>query len=167
MTFLHKLAHRLARLRGRLTGVALTLLATTLVGSCEKPLATDSGTNEVAQFTVFPRTMTLRTGQTADFMAVALASTGDTVAVAVTWNAASGAIMDTSSNGGRHYGKYKAGTDTGTVKLIATAHPGSLSDTATVANVVRRAACRATMRFSACLSAVTSRQPVNRTATGV
>ena len=133
MTFLHKLSHRLARLRGRLTGVALTLLATTLVGSCEKPLATDSGTNEVAQFTVFPRTMTLRTGQTADFMAVALASTGDTVAVAVTWNAASGAIMDTSSNGGRHYGKYKAGTDTGTVKLIATAHPGNMSDTATVA----------------------------------
>src|SRR5437660_470951 len=133
MTFLHRPAHRLARLRGRLTGVALTLLATTLVGSCEKPLATDSGTNEVAQFTVFPRTMTLRTGQTADVMAVALASSGDTVAVAVTWNAASGAIMDTSSNGGRHYGKYKAGTDTGTVKLIATAHPGNMSDTATVA----------------------------------
>ena len=134
MTFLHKLAHRLARLRGRLTGVALTLLATALVGSCEKPVGlTDSGTSEVAQFAVYPHTMTLRTGQTADFMAVALASTGDTVSVAVTWSATSGAIMDTSSNGGRHYGKYKAGSDTGKVKLIATGHPGNVSDTATVA----------------------------------
>ena len=134
MTFLHKLAHRLARLRGRLAGVALTLLATALVGSCEKPVGiTDSGTNEVAQFTVYPHTMTLRTGQTADFMAVALASTGDTVSVAVTWSATSGAIMDTSSKGGRHYGKYKAGSDTGKVTLIATGHPGNVSDTATVA----------------------------------
>jgi len=134
MTFLHKLAHRLARLRGRLAGVALTLLATALVGSCEKPVGiTDSGTNNVAQFAVYPHTMTLRTGQTADFMAVALASTGDTVSVAVTWSATSGAIMDTSSNGGRHYGKYKAGSDTGKVKLIATGHPGNVSDTATVA----------------------------------
>ena len=134
MTFLHKLAHRLARLRGRLAGVALTLLATALVGSCEKPVGiTDSGTNNVAQFVVYPHTMTLRTGQTADFMAVALASTGDTVSVAVTWSATSGAVMDTSSNGGRHYGKYKAGSDTGKVKLIATGHPGNVSDTATVA----------------------------------
>src|SRR5437660_5792274 len=134
MTFLHKLAHRLARLRGRLTGVALTLLATALVGSCERPVGiTDAGTSGVAQFTVYPHTMTLRTGQTADFMAVALASTGDTVGVAVTWSATSGAIMDTSSKGGRHYGKYKAGSDTGKVKLIATGHPGNVSDTATVA----------------------------------
>src|SRR2546429_6017806 len=134
MTFLHKLAHRLARLRGRLAGVALTLLATALVGSCEKPVGiTDSGTNNVAQFAVYPHTMTLRTGQTADFMAVALASTGDTVSVAVTWSATSGAIMDTSSNGGRHYGKYKAGSDTGKGKLIPTGHPGNVSDTATLA----------------------------------
>jgi len=134
MTFLHKLAHRLARLKGGRTGVALTLLATAIVGACEKPLAmTDSGTSEVAQFTVYPHTMTLRTGQTADFMAVALASSGDTVAVAVTWSAARGAIMDTTSKGGRHYGTYKAGPDTGKVKLIATAQPGNLSDTATVA----------------------------------
>src|SRR2546430_7040690 len=83
MTFLHKLAHRLARLRGRLAGVALTLLATALVGSCEKPVGiTDSGTNNVAQFAVYPHTMTLRTGQTADFMAVAPARTRDTRSVA-------------------------------------------------------------------------------------
>src|SRR5207302_1397111 len=113
---------------------ALTLLATAIVGACEKPLAmTDSGTSEVAQFTVYPHTMTLRTGQTADFMAVALASSGDTVAVAVTWSAARGAIMDTTSKGGRHYGTYKAGPDTGKVKLIATAQPGNVSATATVA----------------------------------
>src|SRR5207237_5864322 len=99
-TSLHKRAHRRARLKGGRTGVALTLLATAIVGACEKPLAmTDSGTSEVAQFTVYPHTMTLRTGQTADFMAVALASSGDTVAVAVTWSAARGAIMDTTSKG--------------------------------------------------------------------
>src|SRR5205823_7151815 len=57
------------------------------VQTCALPILTvitGSGTIEVALFTVYPHSMTLRTGQTADFMAVALASSGDTVAVAVT-----------------------------------------------------------------------------------
>src|SRR2546429_5495598 len=113
MTFLHKLAHRLARLRGRLAGVALTLLATALVGSCEKPVGiTDSGTNNVAQFAVYPHTMTLRTGQTADFMAVALPSTRDTASVAGTRSAPPGAPLGNRSKRGRPHDEVKARSPT-------------------------------------------------------
>src|SRR5256885_9352768 len=44
----------------------------------------------------------------------------------------SGAITDTASNGGRHYGHYKAGSDTGTFKVVATGHPGGKTADATV-----------------------------------
>src|SRR5207302_119598 len=123
MTFLHKLSHRLARLRGRLTGVALTLLATTLVGSCEKPLATDSGTNEVAQFTVFPGNMsdtatvavtlppvsavsvsppsaTVSVGQTAQLTATPKDASGTPLSGrAVTWSSSDTTIARVSGSG--------------------------------------------------------------------
>src|SRR5439155_1358626 len=58
---------------------------------------------------------------------------GDTAAAAVTWSATSGSITDTSTKGGRHYGKFKAGSDTGREKVIARGQATNLADTATEA----------------------------------
>jgi len=134
MTFMHKLSCRLALLKDRVVAVSPALLAAAVVFACERPVQlTDTGSGTVAQLLVYPKSMTVRTGQTADFMAVALTSAGDTAAAAVTWSATSGSITDTSTKGGRHYGKYKAGPDTGRVKVIARGQGSNLSDTATVA----------------------------------
>src|SRR5438094_948403 len=134
MTFKHKLSARLALMKDRVVAVSAVLLAAAVVFACERPvLLTDTGSGTVAQLLVYPKSMTIRTGQTADFMAVALTSTGDTAAAAVTWSATSGSITDTSTKGGRHYGRYKAGPDTGKVKVIARGQGNNLADTATVA----------------------------------
>ncbi len=131
---MHKLSCRLALLKDRMVAVSPALLAAAVVFACERPVQlTDTGSGTVAQLLVYPKSMTVRTGQTADFMAVALTSAGDTAAAAVTWSATSGSITDTSTKGGRHYGKYKAGPDTGRVKVIARGQGSNLSDTATVA----------------------------------
>ncbi len=131
---MHKLSCRLALLKDRVVAVSPALLAAAVVFACERPVQlTDTGSGTVAQLLVYPKSMTVRTGQTADFMAVALTSAGDTAAAAVTWSATSGSITDTSTKGGRHYGKYKAGPDTGRVKVIARGQGSNLSDTATVA----------------------------------
>ena len=133
MTFMHKLSCRLALLKDRVVAVSPVLLAAAVVFACERPVQlTDTGSGTVAQLLVYPKSMTVRTGQTADFMAVALTSAGDTAAAAVTWSATSGSITDTSTKGGRHYGKYKAGPDTGRVKVIARGQATNLADTASV-----------------------------------
>jgi uncharacterized protein YjdB len=134
MTFMHKLSCRLALLKDCVVAVSPALLAAAVVFACERPVQlTDTGSGTVAQLLVYPKSMTVRTGQTADFMAVALTSAGDTAAAAVTWSATIGSITDTSTKGGRHYGKYKAGPDTGRVKVIARGQGSNLADTATVA----------------------------------
>src|SRR2546426_459273 len=134
MTFKHKLSARLALMKDRVVAVSPALLAAAVLCACERPVQlTDTGSGTVAQLLVYPKSMTIRTGQTADFMAVALTSTGDTAAAAVTWSATIGSITDTSTKGGRHYGRYKAGPDTGKVKVIARDQGNNLSDTATVA----------------------------------
>src|SRR2546430_7272687 len=81
---------------------------------------------------VSPQAITLLPNQVADFMAVGFTSTGDTAQMSVTWSVTSGAITDTASSGGRHYGHYKAGSDTGIFKVSATAHPGGKAANATV-----------------------------------
>src|SRR6266516_1348770 len=134
MTFKYKLSARLALLKDRVVAVSPVLLAAAVVFACEMPARlTDTGSGTVAQLLVYPKSMTIRTGQAADFMAVALTSTGDTAIAAVNWSVTSGTITDTSTKGGRHYGRYKAGTETGTGKVIARGQGGAPSDTATVA----------------------------------
>src|SRR5207253_2799246 len=48
------------------------------------------------------------------------------------WSVTAGSIIDTSSNGKRHYGHYKAGPNPGQYKVVATGSPGGVSDTAVV-----------------------------------
>ncbi len=130
MTFKHKLARRLALLRDRF---AVTVLLTGVVLGCERPVAiTSPNGNTTSQVAVSPRSLTLWQNQITNFTAVALTTTGDTAIVAVTWSVTSGAMLDTSTSGGRHYGRYKAGAPLGQYKVIATGHPNSTSDTALV-----------------------------------
>src|SRR5260370_12315275 len=94
--------------------LALTLIS---VVACQFPTRPADPASRVA---VSPKVLTLQQYQVADFTAVGLTSTGDTAAVAVRWSATSGAIIDTSTTGARHQGRYKAGSDTGKVKAVVT-----------------------------------------------
>src|SRR5438552_10849510 len=132
MTFKHKLSCRLALLKDRVVLASLAGLVTAAIVACELPVrATDPGST-IADLLVSPKILTLRQNATADFTAVAFMSTGDSASVAVSWSVTSGSIIDTSSNGKRHYGHYKAGPNPGQYKVVATGDPGGVSDTALV-----------------------------------
>src|SRR6184192_4764019 len=132
MTFKHKLSSRLALLKDRVVLASLAGLVTAAIVACELPVrATDPGST-IADLLVSPKTLTLRQNATADFTAVAFMSTGDSASVAVSWSVTSGSIIDTSSNGKRHYGHYKAGPNPGQYRVVATGSPGGVSDTALV-----------------------------------
>src|SRR6266540_2282050 len=133
MTFKHKLSRRLALLRDRRIAGSAVVLGVAAVLACEKPLnLTDPGTSAVSRLVLSPKVFTLRQNQTVAFTAVGLTGTGDTANVAVSWSVTSGSITDTSTNNGKHYGRYKPGSDTGKVKVVAKGNPGGVSDTATV-----------------------------------
>ena len=102
MTFMHKLAARLARLRAW-TVVVATLAVATIVVSCEHPVTDPSSI--IAQLVVAPQTVTLQQNQAEDFLAVGFTATGDSADIAVSWSATGGTI-DSSSAGKRHYGHY-------------------------------------------------------------
>jgi hypothetical protein len=114
MTFLHKLAQRLARLK---PAFAIGLLATF---ACEKPSTiTDYGV--LASLNVSPKTLTLLPNQTTQFVAVGLTPAGDTGIVAVSWSVTGGSIIDTSTSRGKHFGTYKSPPQPGDYKVVATA----------------------------------------------
>src|SRR5213594_4735563 len=112
MTFKHKLSRRLALLKETLVLVAFAAVA------CEKPLAVTDPTGTISLL-ISPKTVTLATNGTTQLTAVALTTTGDTANIGVNWSVTGGSITDTSTNNGRHYGRYKAGADTGKFKVIA------------------------------------------------
>ncbi len=128
MPFTFKLSQRLARMRC----VALLLSAAALA-ACERPLAiSDPGTSASSRLVLSPKVLTLHQNQSADFTAVGLTSGGDTANVVVSWSVTSGTITDTSTTSGKHYGRYKAGSDTGKVKVRAAGSPGGGTDSAVV-----------------------------------
>src|SRR6266700_3242831 len=79
MTFLHKLAQRLARLKS-IFGMALIVAV-----ACEQPLKlTDpSGSGSLARIQVSPKSLTILTNQVTQFVAIGLTATGDTAPVAM------------------------------------------------------------------------------------
>src|SRR5438876_1320456 len=132
MTFKHKLRARLARRREPVVPASLRGLVPAAVVACELPVrATDPGST-IADLLVSPKILTLRQNATADFTAVGFMSTGDSASMAVSWSVTAGSIIDTRSNGKRHYGHYKAGPNPGQYKVVATGSPGGVSDTAVV-----------------------------------
>jgi len=129
MPFGHKLAHRLALLKGRFSRGALLALALSFVASCEKPLSVAPNTT-VSQLIVSPSTATLQPNQVEDFTAVGFTTAGDTAQIAVAWSTTGGAV-DTNSAGGRHYGHYHNGT-CGQFSVTAKSTPGNLTASASV-----------------------------------
>ena len=135
MTYKHKLSCRLALMRDRgVVGLA-ALLAAAAVFACQKPIRiTGPDGSILAQLGVAPITVTLHQNQVVSFMAVALTTAGDTdvTPVPIAWSATGGSIVDTSSSGGRHYGRYQAAASPGVYSVVAAAQPSGLADTATV-----------------------------------
>jgi len=128
MTFMHKLASRLARLKPSPTWAALLTVA--FVFGCEKPIAVTGPGSTITQFVVSPQDVTLQPNQTQDFLAVGFTATGDSADVGVTWTATGGSV-DPSSNGKRHYGNYH-NASCGSFTVVATSNPGNLSASASV-----------------------------------
>ncbi len=132
MTFLYKLAHRLARLKADTrTAVSATAVVAGAVIACEKVATPSSPGSTVSQLVVSPKVVTLQQYQLQDFMAVGLTPSGDSAEISVTWSVTGGMLVDTSSQGGRHYARYN-GTACGSFKVAATSHPGQKSDTGNV-----------------------------------
>ncbi len=128
MTFMHKLASRLARLKPSPTWAALLTVA--FVFGCEKPIAVTGPGSTITQFVVSPQNVTLQPNQTQDFLAVGFTATGDSADVGVTWTATGGSV-DPSSNGKRHYGNYH-NANCGSFTVVATSNPGNMSASASV-----------------------------------
>ncbi|HEV2670990.1 MAG TPA: Ig-like domain-containing protein, partial [Gemmatimonadales bacterium] len=138
--------------------LVLTALGIALVVSCERVVAPGS----ISQFVVSPNTVTLQPNQVQDFTAVGFTGTGDSANIAVTWSATGGAV-DASDNGMRHYGHYHS-ADCGVFHLVATSHPGALSDSA----IVTVAGCNvsvASVSVSPASATVSVNQSVHLTAT--
>src|SRR5437867_2116048 len=129
MTFLHKLAKRLARLKaGTLIAVAAVSAAAAFVG-CELRISEPLPT--VSRLVVSPKTVTLTPDESQDFMAVGFTYTGDTAPTDVTWSASGGSVAQRATHGGRHYSQYKNGL-CGNYTVTATAHPSDELDAASV-----------------------------------
>jgi uncharacterized protein YjdB len=131
MPFTFKLAQRLARMRQQGVGLTAVALAIAAVVSCELPTRPPVGENAY-RLEVSPKTLTLQQFQAVDFTAVGLTSVGDTATMEVSWSVSSGSIVDTSTSSGRHRGRYRAGSDTGKVKVVAKGRPSGPADTAVV-----------------------------------
>src|SRR3989442_1399304 len=127
MTFTHKLAARLARLKDPVAIVA-ALAAAMIVVSCEHPV-TDLG-SIIAQLVVSPQTVTLQQNQAEDFLAVGFTATGDSADIAVSWSATGGTTASTPA-GKRHYGHYPSAS-CGPFTVPATSPPGNVSQAVSV-----------------------------------
>src|SRR3989442_849781 len=132
MTFLHKLAQRLARLKADArTVVSATALVAGAVIACEKVVNPSSPGSTVIRLVVSHKVEPLQQDELKDFRAVGFTPAGDPAQISVTWSVTGGTLVDTSSQGGRHYAHYN-GTACGSFKVAGTSHPGQKSDTGNV-----------------------------------
>src|SRR3989442_3833275 len=125
MTFLHKLANRLARLKAAFAIGLVVALA------CERIAQPTDPSGSASRLDLSPKSLTRMTNQATKLTVVALTSPGDPTSAAVSWSVTGGTITDSTSNNG-HYGKYKAPGQTGQYKVHARATGGGASDSATV-----------------------------------
>src|SRR6267143_6024580 len=113
MTFMHKLAARLARLKH------LMLLTVLVATACERPVnLTSPGGDPVTRLVLLPQNLTVHPSQTADLMAVGFTSAGDSGTISVSWSVTGGSITQTSTSGKRHYCRFQAGSQPGTVTVM-------------------------------------------------
>ena len=128
MGFRHPPAVRRAWLRDALLAAALVApacMADRSVGGVDTPALAD-------RVDLSPKIVTLSPSNVADFQAIAFTASGDTARGTMTWSVTGGTLIDTSSSGGRHYGRFLAGSDTGSFDLIARERLGNSADTAII-----------------------------------
>ncbi len=125
MPYMHKLSCRLALLKDALIVVSLTAVA------CELPVRSTGPAGDT-YLTVVPKTVTIQPSDTVDLMAVGYTSAGDTANIPVSWSMTAGSLVDSTTKGWRHYAKIKAGSGTGTFKVVAHGNQTTATDTATV-----------------------------------
>src|SRR5947207_12183969 len=119
MTFKHKLSCRLALLKDRWVVLSTAALTLATLSACEKPTSlTGPASSAVLRLVITPKVLTLQQHEISDFTAVGLTSTGVTASMSVSWSVTSGTIADTTTTGDRHYGRYYAGAETGTAKVV-------------------------------------------------
>ena len=108
------------------------MLAISAIVACELPTRPPASTDTVTDVAVSPKVVTLQQYQGADFTAIGFTSAGDTADASLSWSVTSGSMTDTVTTSGKHYGRFKAGSDTGKVKIVAKGNPGGPADTAIV-----------------------------------
>lgn len=124
MTFLHKLAHRLARMGG-LVVAALIIIA------CEAPVAVDP--MSTSRIVLTPKSATLYTNQTADITAVGFTNAGDTaLSLTMSWSVSGGTTLDTSTTGHVHHMHYRSGNQPGNFRIVARAAGTNAVDSGTI-----------------------------------
>jgi uncharacterized protein YjdB len=131
MTFKHKLSARLARLW---LGLPLSLLALASCNVRARTVGEPPQQDVIDRLQVSPPVVTLAANQMTDFVAVGITATGDTAQSAVSWSVSGGVLVQTIDNGGQHVGRYQAGPQPGSFRVIAMAQSGAeqTSDTANV-----------------------------------
>jgi uncharacterized protein YjdB len=154
MPFTFKLSQRLARMRLRDFVAPTVALAIAAFVACDVPSRPQ--VDPASRIALSPHLLTLEQNQTADFAAIAFTSAGDTANVAIVWTVSGGIISDPYTSNGKHYGRYRAGSNTGTITVVARQTPGVLADTAVV--TVTDALVAAVM-----VSPATTSIPVGRT----
>jgi uncharacterized protein YjdB len=130
MPFTFKLSQRLARMRVRDFVAPVVALAIAAFVACEVPSRPQ--VDPASRIALSPHVLTLEQNETADFAAIAFTSAGDTANVAIVWTVSDGIISDRFTSNGKHYGRYRASLNTGTITVVARQTPGVLADTAIV-----------------------------------
>ena len=119
MTFKHKLSARLARLW---YGPLVALLAT---ASCQVATRDSVGpTGELDRMNLTPGAVTLGGSATTDFVAVGMTASGDTAEASVSWSVTGGQLLETTTAGRRHIGRYQAGSQPGNYRVIVSGSAG-------------------------------------------
>ncbi|HXV91337.1 MAG TPA: Ig-like domain-containing protein [Gemmatimonadales bacterium] len=126
MSFKHKLSRRLAMLKDALLVAG--------IAACQADAGIGGPADAVAaRVVISPATLTIGTGRSTLLTAIALSASNDTLNGPIVFSVTAGTLSDTTTSGnGRHRGRYRAGNDTGKVKVIARHPRDGIADTADV-----------------------------------
>jgi uncharacterized protein YjdB len=102
------------------------------LAGCRPDAGIGGPADESVRIVISPSRFTIGTGRSALLSAVAVTIAGDTVDGPILFSVTAGSVTDTSGNNGKQLGRFKAGNDTGKVKVIARGPKDGTADTADV-----------------------------------